>query len=90
MLERQPPPASNEARISSLVQRLLAERSIDRRVLPDDDLREAGLSSLGLVSLVLAVESEFDLVVPEASITPGNFRSVSTIDRLVARLSPTS
>jgi len=77
---------SVEARITGVVQRLLSERSIDRAVEPNEDLREAGLSSLDMVSLVLSVEAEFDLMVPEASIMPANFRSVSAISRLVASL----
>ena len=53
----------------------------------DEDLREAGLTSLDMVSLVLSVESEFGIKVPEREITPANFRSIATIETLVARLS---
>jgi acyl carrier protein len=76
-------------RIAAVVQRLLAEHSIDRVVGHDDDLRQAGLSSLDMVSLVLAVEEELELMIPEASIMPANFRSVSTISRLVESLRTT-
>jgi len=78
--------ASTETRVTSVVRRLLAEQSIDRDVRPTDDLREAGLSSLTFVNLVLSVEAEFGLVVPERSITPGNFRTVSSISDLVTTL----
>lgn len=77
---------SVESRIAGVVQRLLAEHSIDRAVAPDDDLRLAGLSSLDMVSLVLSIEEEFDFMVPESSIMPSNFRSISTIGRLVGSL----
>jgi acyl carrier protein len=77
---------SPHQRVVGVVQRLLAERSIDRAILPDDDLREAGLTSLDMVSLVLAVEAEFDLLIPEPSIQPANFRSVSAISNLVSAL----
>ena len=73
-------------RISAVVRRLLAEHSIDRPVAVDEDLRQAGLSSLDMVSLVLSVEEEFELMVPEASIMPTNFRSVAAISRLVESL----
>ena len=69
-----------------VVQRLLAERSINRVVGADDDLRVVGLSSLDMVSLVLSVEEEFGLMVPEAGITPANFRSITAISRLVESL----
>ncbi len=57
-------------------------------VFPDDDLRSAGLSSLDMVNLVLAVESEFDVSIPDADITPARFRSIATIAALVKTLLP--
>jgi acyl carrier protein len=77
---------SVEQRIAGLVQRLLTEHSIDRGVRADEDLRQAGLSSLDMVSLVLSVEEEFGLEVPETGITPANFRSIAAIGRLVDSL----
>ncbi len=69
-----------------VVQRLLAERSISRQVSSDDDLREVGLTSLDMVNLMLSVEAEFDLEIPEVDITPANFRSISAISKLVTTL----
>jgi acyl carrier protein len=73
-------------RVVDVVQRLLAERSISRAVNSNDDLREVGLTSLDMVNLMLSVEAEFDLEIPETDITPANFRSISTISRLVTEL----
>ena len=72
--------------VTDVVRRILDARSIAQPVQPHDDLREAGLTSLDMVSLVLSVESEFDVKVPERDITPKNFRSITTIETLVARL----
>ena len=69
-----------------IVQRLLAQRSIDQSINDDDDLREVGLTSLDMVDLVLSVESELDVKIPEAAITPANFRSISKINALVTTL----
>jgi len=80
---------SLEERIAGVVQRLLAEHSIDRVAGPDEDLRQAGLSSLDMVSLVLSIEEEFELMVPEVSIMPSNFRSIAAISRLVESLRQT-
>jgi hypothetical protein len=41
-----------------------------------------------MVTLLLAVESEFNIEVPQCEITPEVFRSISTIDALVWRLLP--
>jgi acyl carrier protein len=73
-------------RVTALVNRLLAERSLRFPAFPDDDLRSAGLSSLDMVNLVLAVESEFDVSIPDADITPTRFRSIATIAALVTAL----
>jgi acyl carrier protein len=72
--------------VTEVVRRILIERSINGTVTADDDLREIGLTSLDMVDLVLSVESEFDLQIPEAQITPANFRSISAIDALVISL----
>jgi acyl carrier protein len=72
-------------RVAGLVRRLLAKRCIDRPVGYDDDLGESGLSSLDLVNLMLAVESEFDIKISDRDMTPANFRSIARIDALVMR-----
>lgn len=73
-------------RVNSLVQALLAKRSIGSLVGRDDDLGENGLSSLDLVNLMLAVEAEFDLKIPERDMRPANFRSIARIEALVGNL----
>jgi len=73
-------------RVIAVAQRLLTQRSIERSVDPADDLRDAGLTSMDMVNLVLAVEAEFDLMIPELSITPANFRSVAAISSLIGAL----
>jgi acyl carrier protein len=73
-------------RITALINRMLAERSLRFPAVPDDDLRSLGLSSLDMVNLVLSVESEFDVNIPDADITPARFRSIATIATLVTAL----
>jgi acyl carrier protein len=71
-------------RVAQLVRRVLDKRAIARPVGPDDDLRGCGLSSLDIVNLMLAVETEFALRIPEREMTPANFRSIARIAALVA------
>jgi acyl carrier protein len=73
-------------RVDTLVRAVLARRSIERAVGRDEDLAEAGLSSLDLVNLMLAVEAEFDLQIPEGDMRPANFRSIARIEMLVVGL----
>ena len=69
--------------VTAVVRRMLIERSLDESVTADADLREIGLTSLDMVDLVLSVECAFNLQIPEAKITPANFRSIAAIDALV-------
>ena len=75
-------------RLVKLVTQILAKKSINRPLSIDDQLNELGLSSVDMVDLMLAVESEFDINIPASDITPANFRSISTIEALIARIDP--
>ena len=70
-------------RVAALVRDILAKRAIERAVGRDEDLTDSGLSSLDMVNLMLAVEAEFDLKIPDRDMTPANFRSIARIDALV-------
>ncbi len=75
-------------RLLAIVNQILAKNSIARPVSIDDLLTEAGLSSIDMVNLMLAIESEFDIMIPASEITPANFRSISTIEELIVRIKP--
>ena len=86
----QPIPDSSD-KLLMLVESILAKNaaggSAHRRSIPiDGDLVEIGMTSVDMVSLMLAVEAEFDVMIPTVDITPQNFRSIAAIDALVARL----
>jgi acyl carrier protein len=73
------------ARLLALVGQILDQS--DGRSLPvDARLSELGMSSIKMVNLMLAVEGEFDLSIPQQDITPDNFRSVASIEVLLERL----
>ena len=78
--------AHTTERVAQLVRQLMARRSIDRLVGYEDVLSESGLSSLDMVNLMLAVETEFDIKIPDRDMTPSNFRSIAQIDKLVGAL----
>ena len=73
------------ARVLALVDNLLAKKGRPAAD-PGQDLREAGLSSLDTVNLMLALEGEFDLFIPQGEMTPENFRSAGAIAALIDRL----
>lgn len=51
----------------------------------ETQLSDLGISSLKMVNLMLAVELEFDIAIPQSDITPENFHSVAAIQTLVVR-----
>jgi acyl carrier protein len=73
-------------RITALVSQLLAKRSVTRPIGRDEDLTESGLTSLDMVNLMLAVEAEFDIKIPDRDMTPANFRTMARIETLVGVL----
>lgn len=52
----------------------------------ETQLSELGVSSLKMVNLMLAVELEFDIAIPQSDITPENFQSVRSIQSLVEKM----
>ena len=73
-------------RVVGIVHEILQRRGIGRPILIDEDLRDVGLNSLDMVNLMLSVEAEFALKIPDTDMTLRNFRSISAIDALVASL----
>jgi acyl carrier protein len=74
-------------RVAALARRAMGQQTIRKAISRDGDLHAAGLSSLGLVNLMLSVEEEFDITVPERDMTPANFRTIAGIVELVHELS---
>ena len=73
-------------RVADLIKRVFTKRTLTFPTSHDEDLRNLGLSSLDMVNLVLSVESEFNVTIPEMDITPKSFRSISTISALITGL----
>ena len=53
---------------------------------PESRLLDIGLDSMDMVQLMLKVEAEFDLTLPQPEITPENFQSVKTLEVMMKRL----
>lgn len=71
-------------RIIKLVGGILAQNSLSADVMPQAKLVDVGLTSMDMVNLMLGVEAEFDFTIPQSEITPENFQSVETLERMVA------
>jgi acyl carrier protein len=77
-----------EDKIANSVHQLLKQRAIDKPFGLQDNLLSVGLTSLDMTSLILSIEAEFAIQIPDRVITPANFASVATIGRLIRELMP--
>ena len=73
-------------RVVAIVRQVMPEQSSNAILAADADLYDAGLTSMAMVKLMLAVEVEFDIAIPDADLHPDNFRSIAAVETLVARL----
>ncbi len=73
-------------RLIGLVRRILGPSAASRPLPIDARLSDLGMSSLKMVNLMLAVEAEFDVVIPQSEITPEHFESIASVERLLVKL----
>jgi acyl carrier protein len=73
-------------RLLRLVAQILGKPDAAASLPVDGRLSELGMSSIKMVNLMLAVEVEFDVTIPQSDITPDNFRSVASVEGLLSRL----
>jgi acyl carrier protein len=94
MLDQRPTDAGSpkpiRAKLIEMAEQILAKNSINRAIAADDSLTDSGLSSIDMVNLMLAIEAEFNVLIPPSDISPENFRSVSTIEALVVKVAASS
>ena len=75
--------ANVQERVLSVVRHVLAQNAIIADVHPESRLVDIGLDSMDMVALMLKVEAEFDLTLPQPEITPENFQSVKTLELMI-------
>jgi acyl carrier protein len=76
------------ASVGARVKAMLAQRlqvAPDATAIADDaTLADLGLDSTAILSLVVGLEDEFDIEIPDREINPDNFGRVDAIARYVA------
>ena len=55
---------------------------------PNADLFAAGLDSLAIVNVLMCLEDQFDIELPDEMLQRKSFASIATIDSVVAQLTP--
>ena len=51
----------------------------------DDDLLEAGLDSMGIMRLIMFIENEFGVTLPDNEIEPENVQSFDALEQWILR-----
>jgi len=78
--------ATPRERIVGLVERILERTAGAAPLEPGGRLAELGMSSMKMINLMIAIEVEFDLSIPQTDITPDNFESIASVESLVVKL----
>ena len=73
-------------RLIALVKQVSGSAAVFPSPFPvETQLGDLGVTSLKMVNLMLAVEVEFDIAIPQSDITPENFQSLGSIQALVQK-----
>ncbi len=51
----------------------------------DDDLLEAGLDSMGIMRLIMHIENEFGITLPDSEIEPENVQSFNALEQWILK-----
>ena len=79
-----------QTRILALVKTILQQNAMMVEINPDSLLVDVGFTSMDMVNLMLGVEAEFDFTIPQSEITPENFQSVKTLERMIVAQLPSA
>lgn len=79
-------PSALRERLLALVAQIVGEPQAAVSLPVDGPLSEVGMSSLKMMNLMLSVEVDFNVTIPQSEITPDNFRSVASVEALLLKL----
>lgn len=79
-------PLTPRERLLTLVRQILGAPAASRPLAVDARLAELGISSIKMVSLMLAIEAEFNLAIPPGEITPESFASIASVEAMIERV----
>ena len=72
--------------LEAVVARIATQHGIDQTIGGSDHLVDRGITSIAMVDLMLAIETDFDITLPHGALTPANFQSIDTLDAMLASL----
>ena len=85
-MDMEPSTADIRSRIVTVIGNILKQNAIVADIHPETQLVDIGLNSTDMVALMLGVEAEFNMILPQPEITPENFKSVRTLESMIVKL----
>ena len=79
-------PLTPRERLLGLIRQILGAAAANRPLAVDARLADLGVSSIKMVSLMLAIEAEFNLTIPPQEITPESFASIASVEAMIERV----
>jgi acyl carrier protein len=73
-------------RLIDMIRNILGQPQGSRPLPIDARLAELGMSSIKMVNLMLAIEVEFNLTIPQSQITPDNFESIASVEAMLQKI----
>ena len=77
---------STIGRLLAVVAQVAAQHNIKTDIAPTDSLVDRGMTSMAMVDLMLAIEVEFDVTIPQREMTPANFQTIASLATMLERL----
>ena len=73
-------------RVIQVLQNIRSEEVVPGVIAVDSRLADIGFTSVDMVKVMLGIEAEFDLMIPQPEITPENFVSAASIAAMLCRI----
>lgn len=73
-------------RLSAIVARIAAQHELKGHIGPVASLVDSGMTSMAMVDLMLAIEADFDVTIPQSAMTPANFTSIDSLAHMLASI----
>lgn len=73
-------------RVIQVLQDIRTEGATPGPIAADSRLADIGFTSVDMVKVMLGIEAEFDLMIPQPEITPENFISAASIAAMLYRI----
>ena len=78
-----------DALIISEIQHYIESSILDSRIKldPETNLQKAGVDSFSIVELIIFVQNNYNISIPDSQMLPNNFKTIQSMAQLVLKLS---